>query len=366
LTLISLVVAGAFFISTLNVRAGLHKDVDLLLQMSDFDVQLLLDRPYDKNGVIRRVEQIEGVAHVEGWYASPVYRVRDDGTLSPNQPLLGMEPGSVFVDPPLTDGNWLPTYEPSLRYGVVANTAFMRQEGDLQLGDTITLRAAGGNDDATWTIIGVVEGNQPTLYSYYSSVSQLANAPHNTTLVLIRTDERTLTAQERISADVVAYLDERNIRVASILRFDEVRASATGSFTILINILLFMALLIGIVAGIGLTGTMSLNVMERTREIGVMRSIGGTNTLLRRIYVGEAMLIGQISALIALPLSIPFTIAFGWALGNIILSRPLSMTVYGQGILMWIVIVAVISAVASLIPARQAAQISIRDALAYE
>jgi putative ABC transport system permease protein len=366
LTLISLVVAGAFFISTLNVREGLYRDVDILLQMSDFDVQLLLDKPYDQNGVTRRTEQVEGVAYAEGWFASPVYRVRDDGTLSPNQPLLGMESDSIFVDPPLTEGNWLPAYDASQRHGIVANAAFMRQESDLSVGDTITLQVAGGRDEVDWTILGVVEGNQPTLYSYYDSVSQFADAPQNTNLVLIRTEERSLAAQERISADVVSHLDERNINVVSILRYDEVRADATGSFTILINILLFMALLIGVVAGIGLTGTMSLNVMERTREIGVMRSVGATNKLLRRIYVGEAMLIGLISVVIALPITIPFTVIFGQTLGNIILQRPLSLAVYVQGIVIWMVIAAAIALVASLLPARQAAQISIRDALAYE
>ena len=56
-----------------------------------------------------------------------------------------------------------------------------------------------------------------------------------------------------------------------------------------------MASLIAIVGSIGLTGTLSMNVLERTREIGIMRSIGANNRTLRNLVMVEGVLIGMIS-----------------------------------------------------------------------
>ncbi|MEO0563684.1 MAG: FtsX-like permease family protein, partial [Chloroflexota bacterium] len=304
LTLISLVVAGMFFMSTLNVRAGLVRDVDILLAMSDFDVQLLLSQSYDQQGIVRRAEQVPGVDYVEGWRSYGAHVVRADGTLSQNFVVFGLDRNSQFVNPPLVEGAWLQPYDAATRDTAVVTAALMREE-DLSLGDLITLRSPFSNDvaeEAQWTIVGVVDGNNPTVYAHYDSVGQFAKDPHTADLLLVRTNERSLEVQEAVSAELVAYFDDRDIQVSRVFRRDEIEQDAIGGFSILINILLSMGLLIGVVAGIGLTGTMSLNVMERTREIGVMRSIGATNWALRAIYVGETLLIGLISAVVALPL----------------------------------------------------------------
>ena len=62
------------------------------------------------------------------------------------------------------------------------------------------------------------------------------------------------------------------------------------------------AALLAVVGGLGLAGTMSLNVLERTREIGVMRAVGGSDGSVRLIVVFEGLFVGILSWVLSAPL----------------------------------------------------------------
>ena len=84
--------------------------------------------------------------------------------------------------------------------------------------------------------------------------------------------------------------------------------SAVESLDILVVFLLIMAVLTAIVGSMGLTGTMGMNVLERTREIGIMRAIGADDRAVMRTVIAEGIVIGTISFVLAVILSIPVTL----------------------------------------------------------
>ena len=82
--------------------------------------------------------------------------------------------------------------------------------------------------------------------------------------------------------------------------------------------LLTMSALIAFVGAIGLAGTLSINVLERRREIGVMRAIGASSFQIARLFVGEGLILGLMAWVIAIPLSVPVGQLFSLVIGQVI------------------------------------------------
>ena len=127
-----------------------------------------------------------------------------------------------------------------------------------------------------------------------------------------------------------------------------------------------MAVLIAVVGAIGLMSTMSINVMERTREIGVMRAIGASNWTVQSIVIVEGMVIGLISWTISILLSIPITSILAAGVGMSFFGAPLSFAFDLNGIFYWLIGILIIGLLSSALPARGASRLTVKDTLAYE
>ncbi len=127
-----------------------------------------------------------------------------------------------------------------------------------------------------------------------------------------------------------------------------------------------MTVLLATVGGLGLMGTMSLNVIERTREIGVMRAYGASSAAISRIVIIEGLLIGMLSWVLAIGLSLPISIFLARNIGEAFMDYPMPASVSTGGILAWAALVLVISIIASLFPALNAVRLTVTEVLAYE
>jgi len=133
-----------------------------------------------------------------------------------------------------------------------------------------------------------------------------------------------------------------------------------------VTFLLIMALLTATVGSMGLAGTMGMNVLERTREIGIMRAVGATNRVIIQTVVVEGMTIGSISWVLAVLLSIPFTVLLSTIVSLAVFETPIDLVFTPTGYIIWLVLALVLAAIASVLPARNAARLTIREVLAYE
>jgi putative ABC transport system permease protein len=126
-----------------------------------------------------------------------------------------------------------------------------------------------------------------------------------------------------------------------------------------------MAAILSAVGVIGLTGTMTINVLESTREIGVMRAIGASHGSIFGIFITEGVVVAlmawALGALLSWPLSVWLVSALGTAM-----SLHLSYSFSWGGVGLWFASVVAIAVLASLIPAWNASRVSVRDAISYE
>jgi putative ABC transport system permease protein len=128
---------------------------------------------------------------------------------------------------------------------------------------------------------------------------------------------------------------------------------------------LILAVIMALVGGIGLMGSLSISVVERTREIGVMRAIGAKTPTILGMFVMEGVLQGLLSWLVVIPLSFGLGKPMSNALGEVLFETTLDYQYNVEAVWWWLGIILLISILASLLPARSATQISVRESLAY-
>jgi putative ABC transport system permease protein len=126
-----------------------------------------------------------------------------------------------------------------------------------------------------------------------------------------------------------------------------------------------MALISIVVGALGIVNTLTMSVIERTQEIGMLRAIGMSRTQVIRMVLAEATLMGVLGGLLGL-----FT---GTILARIIFIGMNTMSGYRltfvlpfEGLLISFVGAIVISLVAAIFPSRRAANIKILEAVHYE
>jgi putative ABC transport system permease protein len=115
---------------------------------------------------------------------------------------------------------------------------------------------------------------------------------------------------------------------------------------------------------IALLNTLAIGVIERTREIGMLRAIGATRRQVRRIVVGEALLLAAIGT--ALGLLAGLYLGYVMLMGLTVAGYPVTYVFPAAGLLAATAIGLLLGVVAALVPARQAARMNIVRALRYE
>jgi putative ABC transport system permease protein len=363
LTLITLSLASAIFMAIFSVRASLQQTLDDALAYFDYDVQIIFDRSYRTERIVREGENLPGVAGVETWGFGTARRIRPDETESDSIIVYAPRPDSNMLNPTLLEGRWLQEGDTN---ALVVNTDVLRSEEDVGLGSTVTLNVNGRESD--WVIVGIVRGiltgpNAFANFDYYGRVTKEADRAQ---IALIRLEDRTPDKQLEQGQFVEESYRRNGFRVQQMQTIAQFRNILNTIFNIVIVFLLFMAVLLGVVGGLGLMGTMSINVIERTREIGVMRAIGASDGAVLRIVLLEGVIIGLISWLIGGLIAIPASRALANAVGQALLQADPSYTFSVNGAVLWLVIVLFLALFASFLPARSASRLTVREVLSYE
>jgi putative ABC transport system permease protein len=361
LTLGTLTFSGLMFTMVLSTAKSL--DATILTNFSPGEeVAVKLERPIRASRAIEIAESVPGVTAAEVW------REHDAKLLLPGGEeksvgLVGVPSDSAILAPNITAGRSLQPGD----INALVFTARLAEKKGVAVGDEIALSI--DDEVSAWTVVGLYLGVDDRSDDFFIPLAALerevgdAGRGRRVKMLSERDDpdsqERLLESLER------AYATQR-IEVNSTWSASEELIDARASFGILTSVLLGMVVLTATVGSIGLMSTMSMNVVERRREIGVMRAIGASSLAIVSMFVVEGMLVGVLSWLLAAPLSYPASRLFGDVIGQALFTMPLEFVYAADGMVVWLLIVSVLSAVASFWPALRATRVSVRESLAYE
>jgi putative ABC transport system permease protein len=110
---------------------------------------------------------------------------------------------------------------------------------------------------------------------------------------------------------------------------------------------------------------LSMSVIERTREFGVLRAVGATPGDISWLVTAEAVAMGLIGLVLAIPLSVGISLLLGRIVGLTAFQIPLPLSFSGGGLISCLLGLLIIIAAAAVLPARSAARLTVRTALDY-
>ena len=386
LTLVTLGVAGVFFMTALNVRASLIGTLDRMFATRLFDLSVSL-------GTMQRLEDVERVVLAtpnalgsEGWIATEAAVVRQreaaseesgvplhdgaapsghggGGSSGPRFTVFGIPPETRMLKMEMAEGRGLQTAEID---GIVINSALALRDPDAKVGGTMTL--AMGPATSHWRIVGIAREpfSPSTAYvsrEYFERAGGHAGLGNSLRIVLRQPDAESV---EAFKDALDRRFNEAGIRALSAASRNESRYAFDQHMLMIYVFLLVMAAIIGAVGGLGLMTTMSLNVLERRREMGVLRAIGASLGTIRLIIVVEAVVIGLMSGVIATLLAFPVSRALSLFIGSGLFRSDVTFVFDVRGVAVWLALSIGLGVLASFLPAWNASRVPVREALAFE
>ena len=361
LTLLALAIGGAVFLGADNLRESVRASVDRIFDSQRFDVAFRFGGDYPPASLEAVASKVDGVARVQAVASAQASIAHADDVAGDAFSVIGMPPDSPLFIPLLDQGRWLNSTDEN---ALVVSRSLLKDEPSMRLDAPIELTLDG--KATSWNIVGVVE----------SGPQRLAYAPL-AALNIVRGDERasqlvlqTVAHSSAMQLDTIARarsaFERAGMPVAGSMVMREVRRAFEDHLLMVVQFLSAMGWVMVVVGGMGLASTMSLAVLERTREIGVMRAIGARHSSIFALIEAEGLVIAALGWVVALPLSIPMSAVLSWAFGEVMFSVPIRPLPSLNGAASWLLLAAIVSLVACAMPARRATRISVAAALTYE
>jgi putative ABC transport system permease protein len=374
LTVALLTVAGTMLTSGLNTSQALNDTTEHGVAIQGYDVEVVLNTPQSVERIQDVIALVPGVAFAETWPMTAVATTTtESGTdLVSTYPDKGHKSFTLMAPPgdsrltqfPVSAGRWL---VPGDDNGVVLNqngkAAYLPRT--VGVGDVVRLSVDGRAQD--FNIVGIVTQELYPASAFVSerTFARLTGQQDEAQLIQIVTTQHDPAKRDAVLDRVEHAMADANMSVRSAYTISHYRAAVDAHVNVLIATLIVLAAVMGAVGLLGLASTMSINVLERTRELGVMQSLGATPATIRRMVVHEGVLISAVSAVLGVLLGLPLSLLEGSLIGAMSFNLALGLSVSPVAVAAWIAIAVIGAVVATLLPALRASRITIREAIAY-
>ena len=368
LTLMTLAAGGIFFMSGINIRASMIKTIDHWFGSEKYDLKIAFGGAYPSEQIERAIKNTPGVVRSESWSIS-------EGLLAPHPGggryggnTLGGERFSVMAVPSGTKMIRLEIVEgrdllPSDVDAVVVNTSLATTSLQMKVGSIVSFRM--GPELTSWHVVGIAREfffSPPVAYIPQAFMDQRHPGMRTTAFLVL---DKTVSINS-VKDNLERSLKQEGVRILGSTSQVDFRFAVDQHMLMIYVILVVISGIIMAVGGLGLATTMSLNVMERRREMGVIRAIGARSSTVWLIIVTEGVVVGVLSWALAALAAWPVSKFVGDALVRLMFNSALDFVFQLQGLFIWLIVSVCFSAVASFLPAWSASKITVREALTYE
>ena len=372
LTLLTLTLAGATFLVAQTATAATNQTTANAFAPYHYDV---LAQVYAQNApLVAQISALPNVGRVERYREAEGAESRWGQLL-----LLGFQPDTRLYIPQLISGRWL---SPSDTNAALINEEAATATG-LHVGDTLTLSSVQyfngqptPGHQVTWTIIGVIHqpmdglGQIGTMITSVESVNQFFGDPADLTPeLLIQARDHAQGSVDTLTRQIDHLVSEGNANGGQVsggpvaTRQQEVQYRQQ-SWLIFYALLYSVALIVGAVGVLGLANALAASVLERRREIGLLRAMGASSWRVARVFWVEGMALGGIAWLLGALLGLPLAYGFIQVMSKLVFR--VDFILAPSALVVMLAAVLIIATLASVIPALQASRVRIADMLRYE
>jgi putative ABC transport system permease protein len=352
MTVTALALGGAILMTSMDVYDSLLASLDQITagRQEDMSVAVVPPRPV---AAMLDLAAVPGVSRIEAW-GGVNFGVPAPGTDIASGRFLLLAPpvDSSAARPRLAAGRW-----PSAPGEVAVSGPLQAQERRLALGAQVELMS--GAHRVTVTVTGQVEEIIPLAYTMPETVAALTGAPELVGGLRV-------SAVPGQSAAVAAAIEERAQAAgmpATIVTFAQLRQVMADHFTPMLLLLLVASGGAIAVGGLALGSGLALTVLERAREIAVIRAIGASPATIRAMLLLEAGAVGAVSAALAGGLSLLLAWILDRVIGTIGLHAEVPFTVSLPVLAGWLVFSVALAGSTALIAGRSATRPLVRAVL---
>jgi putative ABC transport system permease protein len=365
--------AGTVFVAGMSLSSGVAAITEEQTEQRTWDVDVQLASAAELDEVTTLVERLPGVSRVEALNVAPTgvagpgqipvtrtYPDQGHGRVSVTALSAGT---TTFTPPKLLDGRWLNPGET----GAVVLNQITRNNTVPGIGTGDSVQLLVGGTPTTWRVVGVVEERMGGggVYATAEGFAAATGQPQRANQLRITTNGHDEQSRNAAADAVTKTLTGAGIKVGSAASVSRSEAISEGHMGPIVTIVLVIAVAMGVVGGIGLASTMSANILDRTREFGVMHAIGARPRAVRRIVTAEGVFLALTSCLVAVIPALGLTAVLGAGLGNLFFSAPLPYRVSMLAVGIWLALVVLGAVLATEAAATRASRLTVREALAY-
>jgi putative ABC transport system permease protein len=362
-------ISGGVTIAAFSIRDSWTAWSERLRAEQAYDLEVFLTDSTQLSQARAEVSLLKSVTDIEAWAAVPTSFVTAGAFPVRNTYPDDAHGAFTLVAPPTdttmlrvttTAGRWLSATD---RNGVVLNQLVPGQAA-IAIGATVLLAIEGVTH--SFVVVGKIEqvGVGATAYVNLQTLGQLVPASKIGGRLRLRLEE---VSTPQLVGEVIAQVEQRlggvDDRVVQVVPLGVYENAMVAHFEILMMALLALAALTAVVGALGLSSAVAVSVLERTRELGVLRAIGASGSQVRNIVLAEGMLVGGLSLTVAGTLGLALAWGLGAVIGRMSFALPLPLTPSYAAAAAWALAVIALSALASALPATRAARLTVREAI---